>query len=185
MDDDEYDTEAFYQSYEPADGRLRRKLGDGSYETVDTTANGILQERHDERLVRILDSVTMATEISRLSIVLPEAAIIADRANDVKLHSRAWVHGHDAYGVLRGVPVYDTYDGAHMNADLAAYLEPAENANVSFAGRFPADFFVAEPPVRMPACGTEERSVDRLHALAVMNEGTGLQLLYRLPDLGG
>ena len=33
---------------------------------------------------------------------------------------------HDAYGVLHGVPTYETYNARYMNADLAHYLTPAE-----------------------------------------------------------
>ena len=49
-----------------------------------------------------------------------------------------------------GLPVYQTYGPAHLNRDLAAFLQPAEDAEVSFAGRMPADFLVAEPPARLP-----------------------------------
>lgn len=57
---------------------------------------------------------------------------------------------HDAYGRANGLPVYQTYGPAHLNRDLAAFLQPAEDAEVSFAGRMPADFLVAEPPARLP-----------------------------------
>jgi len=100
VDDDAYDPLEFYQSYELADGSRKNKLADGSYELVDTVPDGILQERHDETLVSILDSVVMSTELGRMSVVLPEGATVVDRASDVKLHSRAKVDGHDSYGVL-------------------------------------------------------------------------------------
>ncbi|MCP4645652.1 MAG: mandelate racemase/muconate lactonizing enzyme family protein [bacterium] len=58
---------------------------------------------------------------------------------------------HDAYGVLHGVPTYDTYTAEHMNTDLSAYLTPADGADVSFAGKYPADFFASPVPDRMPA----------------------------------
>ena len=38
-----------------------------------------------------------------------------------------------------------------MNADLAAYLEPAEGSEVSFAGKYPADFLVRPRPDSLPA----------------------------------
>ena len=57
---------------------------------------------------------------------------------------------HDAYGVLHGAPVYETYNAQWMNDDLAAYLTPANGAAVAFAGKYPADFLVA-PPARLPA----------------------------------
>jgi len=71
------------------------------------------------------------------------AALICCSAFDVALH--------DAYGNLLGLPVYETYTAEFMSRDLASYLEPAEGAAVSFAGKYPADFFVPEPPPRMPA----------------------------------
>ena len=58
---------------------------------------------------------------------------------------------HDAYGMLHGVPVYDTYNAEYMNADLAAYLEPAEGADVCFEGLYPADCFVQPRPDALPA----------------------------------
>jgi len=58
---------------------------------------------------------------------------------------------HDAYGKLMGRPVYSTYSAEFMNRDLSAYLEPAEGCNVSFAGKYPADFFSAPPATKMPA----------------------------------
>lgn len=57
---------------------------------------------------------------------------------------------HDAYGNLHGVPVYDTYNAEYMNRDLAHYLVPAEDAAVSFAGKYPCDFFVDEVPSKLP-----------------------------------
>jgi L-alanine-DL-glutamate epimerase-like enolase superfamily enzyme len=47
---------------------------------------------------------------------------------------------HDAYGVLHGLPVYDTYRPPYMNKDLGFFLEDKEG----FAGLYPADFF--RPP---------------------------------------
>lgn len=57
---------------------------------------------------------------------------------------------HDAYGVLHGVPVYETYGPPWMNRDLSAYLEPAPGTDVSFAGRYPGDALVS-PPSQLPA----------------------------------
>jgi len=47
---------------------------------------------------------------------------------------------HDAYGVLHQRYIYDTYNREYMNADLAAFLEPAEKSNVDFCGTYPSDF---------------------------------------------
>ncbi|HRU06013.1 MAG TPA: hypothetical protein P5137_09595 [Candidatus Brocadiia bacterium] len=58
---------------------------------------------------------------------------------------------HDAYGVCCGRPVYETYNGAFMNADLSAYLSPAEGAAVSFEGKYPADYFARPAATRLPA----------------------------------
>jgi L-alanine-DL-glutamate epimerase-like enolase superfamily enzyme len=53
---------------------------------------------------------------------------------------------HDAYGVLHGLPTYQTYTAQYMNQDLAHYLgEPA------FLGKYPADFLVAPAPKSLPA----------------------------------
>ena len=71
------------------------------------------------------------------------AALICCSAFDVALH--------DAYGKLLEDRTYGTYTTDFMSRDLAAYLEPAEGADVSFEGKYPADFFVPEPPTRLPA----------------------------------
>ena len=71
------------------------------------------------------------------------AALVCCSAFDVALH--------DAYGMAAGVPTYETYTAEYMNADLSAYLTPAEGARVSFAGKYPADYFVTPRPNRLPA----------------------------------
>jgi L-alanine-DL-glutamate epimerase-like enolase superfamily enzyme len=48
---------------------------------------------------------------------------------------------HDAFGKLVGRPVFETFTAEFMNRDLAAWLKPARGAEISFAGRFPAEFF--------------------------------------------
>jgi L-alanine-DL-glutamate epimerase-like enolase superfamily enzyme len=70
------------------------------------------------------------------------AALVCSSAFDLALH--------DAYGVLHGVPVYETYHAGYMNADLAQHLTPAEGSDVSFAGKYPADFLVKPRPERLP-----------------------------------
>ena len=57
---------------------------------------------------------------------------------------------HDAYGRSVGRPVYETYSAEYMNGDLSHFLEPAAESRVSFAGKYPADFFVS-PAQRLPA----------------------------------
>jgi len=71
------------------------------------------------------------------------AALVCCSAFDLALH--------DAYGQLVGRPVYETYCSEFMNRDLAAFLEPAASASVSFRGKFPADFLVASRPDRLRA----------------------------------
>ncbi len=58
---------------------------------------------------------------------------------------------HDAYGKLHRVPVYDTYNANYMNKDLAAFITPADGADVSFEGKYPCDYLLPNPPARMPA----------------------------------
>jgi L-alanine-DL-glutamate epimerase-like enolase superfamily enzyme len=58
---------------------------------------------------------------------------------------------HDAYGVHHGVPTYQTYNDRFMNVDLEDYLEAADGADVSFAGRYPEDFLVRPRPQSIPA----------------------------------
>ncbi len=65
------------------------------------------------------------------------AALVCTSAFDIALH--------DAYGILHGVPVYDTYNAEYMNVDLSAYLTSAEGSRSSFQGKYPADYLVANP----------------------------------------
>ena len=71
------------------------------------------------------------------------AALVCCSAFDVALH--------DAYGTLHEIPVYETYNAEFMNADLSHFISPAEGSNVSFDGRYPADFLASPRPNRMPA----------------------------------
>jgi len=71
------------------------------------------------------------------------AALVCCSAFDVAVH--------DAYGQLLGRDVYSTYNGEFMNTDLSDFLEAAEGSDVSFAGKYPADFFCSPPPETMPA----------------------------------
>jgi L-alanine-DL-glutamate epimerase-like enolase superfamily enzyme len=72
------------------------------------------------------------------------AALVCASAFDLALH--------DAYGVANEVPTYLTYERPWMNHDLSAYLTPAEDAPaVSFAGKYPADFFRRPAPTDLLA----------------------------------
>ncbi len=60
------------------------------------------------------------------------AALVCCSAFDLALH--------DAFGNLHGRPTYATYGPEFLNRDLAAFLKPAADSAVSFAGKFPTDF---------------------------------------------
>ena len=70
------------------------------------------------------------------------AALVCCSAFDLALH--------DAYGVLHGVPSYETYTDQYMNADLSTYLEAAGDG-VSFKGRYPRDFQARSRPDELAA----------------------------------
>jgi len=57
---------------------------------------------------------------------------------------------HDAYGVLHEIDIYKTYNDKYMTRDLSSFLTPAEGSDVSFEGKFPSDFLVAESPKTLP-----------------------------------
>lgn len=57
---------------------------------------------------------------------------------------------HDAYGIIHGVATYTTYNAQYMNADLSAYLKPA-NPSISFTGKYPQDFFRRQRAEKLPA----------------------------------
>jgi L-alanine-DL-glutamate epimerase-like enolase superfamily enzyme len=58
---------------------------------------------------------------------------------------------HDAYGHAVGRPVYETYTHDYMHFDLAHYVTPAEDSDVSFVGKYPADYLVKDPPESLSA----------------------------------
>ncbi len=64
------------------------------------------------------------------------AALICCSAFDIAFH--------DAYGHLHGRPIYELYSAPYMAHDLSRYLTPA-SSDVSFAGRYPSDYFVQAP----------------------------------------
>jgi L-alanine-DL-glutamate epimerase-like enolase superfamily enzyme len=94
-------------------------------------------------LPALLDRVNTARAAEGAEPMPWLAALVCNSAFDLALH--------DAFGVLHGVPTYETYHAGYMNADLGAYLTPAEGADVSFAGKYPADFLVSPRPDRLPA----------------------------------
>jgi L-alanine-DL-glutamate epimerase-like enolase superfamily enzyme len=58
---------------------------------------------------------------------------------------------HDAYGNLLCVRIYETYCAPWMTRTLGDFLTPAAGADVSFAGKFPADFLTTKRPDRLRA----------------------------------
>lgn len=58
---------------------------------------------------------------------------------------------HDAFGILHGRSVYETYGPAFMSQDLGAFLSPAEGAAVSFRGKYPDEFLARQRPDRLRA----------------------------------
>jgi L-alanine-DL-glutamate epimerase-like enolase superfamily enzyme len=70
------------------------------------------------------------------------AALVCLSAFDLALH--------DAFGQLHQRPVFTTFNTEFMNHDLGKFLEPA-NAQVSFAGKFPQDFFLPQRREKLPA----------------------------------
>lgn len=71
------------------------------------------------------------------------AALVCCSAFDIALH--------DAYGMLHDVPVYETYNAEYMNIDLSQLLTPADDADVSFVGKYPQDYLVSPRPRTLPA----------------------------------
>ncbi|MGE4549831.1 MAG: enolase C-terminal domain-like protein [Opitutales bacterium] len=70
------------------------------------------------------------------------AALVCASAFDLALH--------DAYGLANGLSTYESYCPEFLNRDLAAYLSPAEDANVNFTGKSPADFLDYSPLGKLP-----------------------------------
>jgi L-alanine-DL-glutamate epimerase-like enolase superfamily enzyme len=52
---------------------------------------------------------------------------------------------HDAFGNLLCISTYDTYTPELMNHDLAWFIAPAADTNVSFAGQYPQQYLVTPP----------------------------------------
>lgn len=112
--------------------------------SIATAWNGFRESGHPMEIGHAF----IETELSRLwkeanAARTPEtaipwlAALVCCSAFDLALH--------DAYGVLLERPTYETYTAEFMNQDLAAYLEPAPESDVSFAGKYPADFLAEQP----------------------------------------
>jgi L-alanine-DL-glutamate epimerase-like enolase superfamily enzyme len=93
---------------------------------------------------RVLGDLLASLNASREGEPMPWlAALVCCSAFDIALH--------DAYGVLHGRSVYETYNAEFMNDDLARFLEPAPGAAVAFEGTYLEDFLVFPRPDRLPA----------------------------------
>jgi L-alanine-DL-glutamate epimerase-like enolase superfamily enzyme len=71
------------------------------------------------------------------------AALVGCSAFDLALH--------DAYGQACQRPIYELYGPGFLRRDLAAFLEPAADAPVSFTGRYPDDYLLRERRETLPA----------------------------------
>lgn len=56
---------------------------------------------------------------------------------------------HDACAKYLGLPIYKIYNRDFMERDLSYYLEPAEDSNISFKGRYIQDFLRLPPKERL------------------------------------
>ena len=94
--------------------------------------------------------------------VLPDLLARANAQRGVDVEPMPWLAAlvcsspfdialHDAYGVLHQCPVYETYRLEFMNLDLAGFLTPANDADVSFEGKHPNDYLVFPRPDRLRA----------------------------------
>ncbi len=54
------------------------------------------------------------------------------------------IAAHDAFGVLHGKPVYQTYNSNYLSQDLASFF-PNESRE-EFSGKYPADFLAVDSP---------------------------------------
>ncbi len=78
------------------------------------------------RALKQFNSGTMAEPMPRL------AGLVCCSPFDLALH--------DAYGKLHKIPVYDTYNSEFMNHDLAEFITPAADKDISFQNVYPQQF---------------------------------------------
>ncbi len=71
------------------------------------------------------------------------AALVCCSAFDIALH--------DAYGQILDRDIYTTYTSEFMNRDLSAFITPADDVDVTFTGKYPADFLQHPPADCLPA----------------------------------
>ncbi|HYG77074.1 MAG TPA: enolase C-terminal domain-like protein [Planctomycetota bacterium] len=92
-----------------------------------------------ERLLPVLKEFNASRAGREMPLL---AALICCSLFDIALH--------DAFGVLHEIPIYQTYNARFMNRDLAWFLTPAADTNVSFSGKYPSDFLDAAPATPLP-----------------------------------
>ncbi len=95
---------------------------------------------HDFQHRHLLPALEQANAAAASEPMPYLAALVAFSAFDIAVH--------DAFGVVHGVDVYQTYSADWMNRDLAAYLQG--EPGVSFSGLHPADFLVHDAPKQLP-----------------------------------
>lgn len=71
------------------------------------------------------------------------SALVCSSAFDLALH--------DAYGIVNNVYIYDTYTDQYLNKDLSHFIEPADDVDISFNGKYPANYLVTSRPDQLPA----------------------------------
>ncbi|MFT5303674.1 MAG: L-alanine-DL-glutamate epimerase-like enolase superfamily enzyme [Mariniblastus sp.] len=57
---------------------------------------------------------------------------------------------HDAFGVLHGIDIYQTYNAKFMTRTLSDFLEPNPSQVGCFDGKFPGDYLIKDPPTKLP-----------------------------------
>ena len=93
-------------------------------------------------LTEMLPSLLREFNRSRGDQGMPQlAALIAASTFDIATH--------DAFGMLHDVDIYQTYNDDFMSHDLTRYLV-ADDDGISYAGKFPSDYFAAQVPSRLP-----------------------------------
>ena len=109
---------------------------------ADTPTQGHALEIGHAFITEVLPRMLTEFNASRTGEPMPHlAALIAASAFDLATH--------DAYGMLHGVDIYDTYNSEYLSNDLSVYLTPQEET-IDFRGMYPADFLVPKAPSSLP-----------------------------------
>ncbi|MBQ7206569.1 MAG: mandelate racemase/muconate lactonizing enzyme family protein [Lentisphaeria bacterium] len=88
-------------------------------------------------LCRVLPELRQRFNCEKKTTLPHLAALICASAFDIAVH--------DAFGKSLGLPVYRTYGPQHLENDLAHFF-----GDDRFAGKYPCDYFVPEPPQVLP-----------------------------------